>query len=480
MKKLNLLFGIFFLGGFLILNSCQSHIDSSYDFERKVNIDDNTSVDNVSMSKSTVTVNKKSLKSAEMATITINLKDDTNSTVKEEKKIVCSYYGGTSTGIIGNTIYRQNGKYEAIFGAKKSGTATHIVCSLNSKKINSQPSITVTNGNASKIIIETTDDGTGSEVTTQVLNEGTPLTLYAISRDENNNFIATETVTWSESNELGKFSATTATSTTYTPNQGAGTTTITASHATLADYSTENITITWIVSSVGDLSLWLKADSLSLADGDIVENWRDHSVSNANMSQSTLNLRPIYHTNMQNGKPSITFDGSDDYMEAGDIEVHSNINGLTVIAVARAHDNTEANIFAKYGYGGAFLHREIKLANGYCIISPDGAHDPNYIADLSFTTNAFQIAKLIWTPGNSHDVYLDGNLEDTSIHATAEIQDLDASLVVGTIKSTDGSTTQFWNGEISEIIIYSKALTAGEQTSIRDYLCNKYNLDGCP
>jgi hypothetical protein len=65
---------------------------------------------------------------------------------------------------------------------------------------------------------------------------------------------------------------------------------------------------------IAGLKLWLKADSLSLSDGDPVSTWADSSGNGNDATQGTAGLRPLYKTNIVGGKPVVRFDGTDDYL----------------------------------------------------------------------------------------------------------------------------------------------------------------------
>src|SRR5262245_6977808 len=61
---------------------------------------------------------------------------------------------------------------------------------------------------------------------------------------------------------------------------------------------------------VSGLKLWLKADALSLSNAAAVTTWTDSSGNGNDATQSNGAKKPIYYTNIWNGKPSIYFDGT--------------------------------------------------------------------------------------------------------------------------------------------------------------------------
>ena len=71
-----------------------------------------------------------------------------------------------------------------------------------------------------------------------------------------------------------------------------------------------------------DNILWLDANNLSLNDGDPVSTWADTSGNGNNATQISASNQPTFNTNVLNGFPAITFDGSNDYLN---LDNHINI-----------------------------------------------------------------------------------------------------------------------------------------------------------
>lgn len=70
--------------------------------------------------------------------------------------------------------------------------------------------------------------------------------------------------------------------------------------------------------SFPSLRAWWAADSLSLADGtpvgDGANDWGDSSGNGNALTQPTPTKRPLFKTNIFGSKPSIRFDGTDDFL----------------------------------------------------------------------------------------------------------------------------------------------------------------------
>jgi hypothetical protein len=99
------------------------------------------------------------------------------------------------------------------------------------------------------VVVEDEADGTGSEVMTDTLLVGESLTVYAVGRLDNGDFVSTVPVTWTLTSITGDITSTDlvpapdSESATFTPS-GAGTAQIFADPATLVGDSTGVITVT--------------------------------------------------------------------------------------------------------------------------------------------------------------------------------------------------------------------------------------------
>src|SRR5205085_10552927 len=56
-------------------------------------------------------------------------------------------------------------------------------------------------------------------------------------------------------------------------------------------------------STIPNMAVWLKADALSLSDGDPIGTWTDSSGNSHNGTQATTANKMIFKTNIQNGLP---------------------------------------------------------------------------------------------------------------------------------------------------------------------------------
>ena len=118
----------------------------------------------------------------------------------------------TGTGTLGGTVsmnavdgvanFAGKGLNIDLVGTDKVLTATATVAA-GTKTATTSPAFAITAGTATQVRVETAADGTGTVVPAQDVTAGTSLTVYAVSRDVYNNFVANPSATWSLQNPTG-------------------------------------------------------------------------------------------------------------------------------------------------------------------------------------------------------------------------------------------------------------------------------------
>jgi len=243
---------------------------------------------------------------------------------------------------------------------------------------------------------------------------------------------------------------------------------------------------------VDSLFYWFAADlgvldSLggAIATDEGVGTWNDQSGNARHVTQTTNTDRPVYKaTGGPGSKPCIQFDGTDDYMLSSSHWWGS--DDMTVIAVYKVANATRASIealisrntatgnlrqFIVYaGLGGTPYEITVFLAK-------DGGAANTVDDKDSGKSAAFRAVS--WVINGTTTIYIDGSSQSVS-RTTAGTGDgtiYNTSNVLGVGVNRASDTPNFFlQGSISEIIVYSKALTTTERAAIENYLNKKYDL----
>lgn len=218
---------------------------------------------------------------------------------------------------------------------------------------------------------------------------------------------------------------------------------------------------------------------MALSDGDSVRSWINRV--DGNPVVATGSERPTYETNEINGHDVIRFDGTDDVLAEGvpDMMDPNGLAGLTVIVVGSVDDLTGFYPFVsrnENSSGRGFLllydHTSNNVAFGVAnSASVNGARRTT--ADL-VATQRYIITGVYDGTGGTIDTYLDGTLDNGTQTGTIPATIFQSGDIFR-IGNTGDSGVDF-DGDIAEILIYNRALTSGELTSVHNALSTKYSI----
>ena len=247
---------------------------------------------------------------------------------------------------------------------------------------------------------------------------------------------------------------------------------------------------------VDSLFYWFDAgagvtDSLggAIATDEGVGTWNDQSGNGRHVTQTTDTDRPVYKaTGGPGSKPCIQFDGTDDFLASAAHFWGS--DDLTVIVVCKfadaGRDVSEQVVSRSEATGNK---RQWRLSGR----NDAGGNKMELVLDSSGAgTGASQRAnqdgvksatwRLISATSNlsTFSWYVDGTSETNTVDGgtTGDGSVLDSStpkLGIGATNVINAPAT-FLQGSISEIIVYSRALTTTERAAIENYLNKKYDL----
>ena len=232
------------------------------------------------------------------------------------------------------------------------------------------------------------------------------------------------------------------------------------------------------------LQLWLKADALTHASGTALVSWADSSGNNRLASQPDSSKQPTYRTEGVNGHPYVRFNGSDEFMEVA-FSAFLNTEEFTVFTVAK-HGATGGDqpIFSSIEgtTGGGD-------AAGYALVHDASNKDASAIWREASTDDL--ITSAANSVKNTDAFILTYTMDDTDANAQADtaklfingdekvsktsgvdyVPNTAANLKIGVMN------TDFFQGDIYEILIYNRVLTTSERENVEGYLSYKYGIN---
>lgn len=223
--------------------------------------------------------------------------------------------------------------------------------------------------------------------------------------------------------------------------------------------------ITPIPLTISGLQLWLDGNdpagnNNNPSNGTAISAWVDKSGLKRNATQASGTLQPAYYSNVQAGKGVIRFDGSNDTLATAAFS--------SVIAIP----------YTQFVVLKTTVYKSFNVAlNDVTTLSSMGVHGDSSkmylfngaVANVGITNTSFNLLYTKWN-GTSTDISVNGGATSTVNPGTTRTSL--SGLRIGA--NTDLSNA--FAGDIAEIIIYNRTLTASEISTVNNYLKNKWGV----
>lgn len=236
--------------------------------------------------------------------------------------------------------------------------------------------------------------------------------------------------------------------------------------------------------------LWLKADAGVFTDAGItpatngqnVQQWNDQSGNTNHAAQASSVLRPVFVTNVLNGLPALHFNGSMLSTPNIDFSATDKADMFVVYQSPNPNPNWQCvveqsadynlipgfNLFdnpQSVGYAGMWTGTSGGAFNGYSYpVQADVFKVVNASFDKSQTGGQESFLRVNSKAITLQNGYQTGN--GTGFYSNLPIF----------IGMRDNGPVYPLKGDIAEIIVYNRLLTAPEKAQVESYLQNKYNI----
>jgi len=229
---------------------------------------------------------------------------------------------------------------------------------------------------------------------------------------------------------------------------------------------------------VAGLKLWLDAASeVETADGNAVQGWADWRGGGQRLAQSEPALQPVLVMNVINGEPVVRFDGNDDTLVgAAEGQRLFSTNAGTIYVVQRQAGGHRANTTFTWRAPSYDNWVNLHLSYNDSLIFDFGDAQPGGSGRLS-------VAQPRWVPDNFQvfEAYRSGTVGELWVSGdyagagqftnNLEIR-MVGDLIIGGV-SGGGATLQ---GDVAELLVYSRALSGEERAVVRGFLGGKYGI----
>ncbi|MGN6415983.1 MAG: LamG-like jellyroll fold domain-containing protein [Pseudobacter sp.] len=213
------------------------------------------------------------------------------------------------------------------------------------------------------------------------------------------------------------------------------------------------------------VQFWLRADDGTSSGA----SWNDFSGNDNNALQATAASQPLFVNNSVNFNPSFKLDGVNDFMDFSTNAGISGANQFTIVSVVKRNSISTADaILGQQSVATGSMASLFTPANkyGYTItnvntLSSTGTYATAKVPMLNATTRA---------AANAFAIYTNGSADGSGTFPTFTALTLNLRL-----GQRAGGTDQF-DGDINEVVVYNRALSATELQQANSYLALKYGI----
>ena len=241
------------------------------------------------------------------------------------------------------------------------------------------------------------------------------------------------------------------------------------------------------LSVTSELRLRMAADSGVAADGDgLVSEWQDQTVNLNHASQPDPLTAPQLVPDAVNGKPVLRFDGFDDYLEIGNATSLQPIGGdWTVFFVGKRNAGSQGDfpqiIGSRPWVAGLDAGWSVSLSGGGLVCShyADGTagHDlPAACSSSVLSQDLFQMWQVEENRTAGLTSFFNGGNLNRALSTAFPGADITQGEAIYIGREIGGANIRRASMDLAEVIIYGRALSGTERTSVSDYLSGKYAL----
>ncbi len=229
---------------------------------------------------------------------------------------------------------------------------------------------------------------------------------------------------------------------------------------------------------LNQLSAWFKADEGIVVAGDSVLSWKDCS-TNGYTALAQTPTKPILIHAALNNLPSLKFNGFNSGMKTVDSVASFEQKRGTIVVVMKVNGRSltssvgSGNVFSTYnGPGIVWQFNATPMKYSFY----DGVGAEELVAPGAVPLN-WAIVTLVRSTDSTMDFYYDGRYQHS-----IPVKNLPSNATTIKIGYNGGShfggdyVAEVLNGEVAEIILYTRSLDAQELSTVHHYLSDKYNL----
>jgi chondroitin AC lyase len=172
-----------------------------------------------------------------------------------------------------------------------------------------------------------------------------------------------------------------------------------------------------------------------------------------------------------NGRPAVRLT-TGSFFSAGNVKLHSNIDGLTLFAVCRDAEGILEAIVSK-NHWSANRREWVLHGADFQVQERSDAYDAACRIDFT-STAASVIYAGRWVPAQVTELFRDGARLGAAALAATNLDDTASALLIGAANNADAA--RFLDGNVAEVLVFDRGLDSNDLARVGGYLADKYGL----
>ena len=233
-------------------------------------------------------------------------------------------------------------------------------------------------------------------------------------------------------------------------------------------------------------------------DGNNVTSWNDQSGSLNHALQATVDSQPVLVTGVTpTGGGAVSFDGVDDFLDIFPNPTDFDSTGFTWYIVHQRDSTSESRFFTScYSdidsltpgdqYSGQAWGTYAGTSERHRAVVRDVGNGFNAVNTSPMVTDYFYVTGATWNTTSSTDNLTAVLLAGPGDRVSSTESVIDSAELSGHLRTRIGASASYsdvsaietpiskYDGQIAEILVYNRVLSAAEQTSVENYLHDKH------
>jgi len=236
------------------------------------------------------------------------------------------------------------------------------------------------------------------------------------------------------------------------------------------------ISKTLLPQQISGLIAHYEANSLASKNGELVASWSDSNHNALLATQPEVDRQPTIRKQALNGFSVLKFDGVNDFLFADQIGASIGAgSGLSVVFVARTFSPEKQYLWGAYSWNNEndLVRAGFSPGLKFSVSRTDPEGVELYLS-VGADTSKFSIYSTLFED-RKVQTYINGKIAIDLATQTPVNLSASTNFVIG--QDWEGAnTSDFFSGELAEIIVYDRFLSTEQREGLEDYLKSKYAI----